>query len=123
MTFEKLSLWANEEIKMVLLALPPELHETANACTISLEERPGRGAHDEGLEGDELGLFEGASLMDDAAADPGAMPRVRLFLMNLWEFVEESEDDFRDEVGITLLHELGHFFGWDEEDVAERGLE
>jgi predicted Zn-dependent protease with MMP-like domain len=26
-------------------------------------------------------------------------------------------------VRVTYLHELGHFLGWDEEDLAARGLD
>lgn len=123
MDFETLSKWADEEVKGVLGALPPELTKPAKACAISFEERPGRGAHDEELEGDELGLFEGQSLLEEPGVVAGEMPRIRLFLRNLWEWVEEDEQDYRDEVGTTFMHELGHYFGWDEQDVEERGLE
>ena len=122
MDFETLSQWADEEVRAVLLTLPPELQKPAKQCAIAFEERPGRGLNDDTLAGDELGLFEGPSLLDDAAVG-GEVPRVRLFLANLWEWVEQDEQDYRDEVGITLLHELGHYFGWDEHDVEERGLE
>jgi len=44
-------------------------------------------------------------------------------LRNIWECAEEEEHDYRDEVGTTFLHELGHYLGWDEDEVAERGLE
>jgi len=30
---------------------------------------------------------------------------------------------FREEVERTYLHELGHYLGWDEDDVAARGLD
>lgn len=122
MDFETLSQWADEEVRVVLMTLPPELQKPAKQCAISFEERPGRGLNDDTLAGDELGLFEGPSLLDDPAVG-GEVPRVRLFLTNLWEWVEQDEQDYRDEVGITLLHELGHYFGWDEQDVGERGLE
>jgi predicted Zn-dependent protease with MMP-like domain len=26
-------------------------------------------------------------------------------------------------VRLTYLHELGHYLGWDEDEIAERGLE
>lgn len=123
MDFETLSKWADEEVKGVLGALPPELTKPAKACAISFEERPGRGVRDEELEGDELGLFEGQSLLEEPGVVAGEMPRIRLFLRNLWEWVEEDEQDYRDEVGTTFMHELGHYFGWDEQDVEERGLE
>ena len=122
MDFQTLAKWADEEVKGVLDALPPELKKPALGCSISFEERPGRGIADEELEGDELGLFSGPSLMEQADSPGGEIPSVRLFLTNLWEWVEQDEQDFRDEVGITFMHELGHYFGWDEEEVEEHGL-
>jgi predicted Zn-dependent protease with MMP-like domain len=86
-----------------------------------MEQKPGLGTFDDELEGDELGLFEGATAMEET--DAADMPRIRLFLANLWEWVDEDEQDFRDEVGTTFLHELGHYLGWDEDEVSERGLE
>jgi predicted Zn-dependent protease with MMP-like domain len=123
MDFQTLAKWADEEVKGILAALPPELIKPAQDCSISFEERPGRGIADEELEGDELGLFSGPSLMEQSSSPGGEIPSVRLFLMNLWEWVEQDEQDFRDEVGITFMHELGHYFGWDEQDIEERGLE
>jgi predicted Zn-dependent protease with MMP-like domain len=121
MDFETLSTWADEELKALIKILPQDIQDSAAAVAISLEEKPGHGAYDEELEGDELGLFEGPSAMDEAG--PEELPRIRLFLTNLWEWVGEEEHDYRDEVGTTFLHELGHYLGWDEDEVAERGLE
>lgn len=121
MDFETLSQWADEEIKAVVKILPPEIQKAAAACKITFEDRPGKEGPDAGLVGDELGLFEGASLLDEPG--PDALPAIRLFLGNLWEWVEEDEQDYRDEVGTTFLHELGHYVGWDEDEVGERGLE
>ena len=121
MDFDTLSEWANEELKSLVKVLPADVRSAAMKLPVSLEEKPGHGAFDEELEGDELGLFEGASAAEEA--DPADLPRIRLFLTNLWEWVDGDEQDFRDEVGTTFLHELGHYLGWDEEEVSERGLE
>lgn len=123
MDFETLSKWADEEVKGVLGALPPELKKPSQGCSISFEERPGLSVTDEGLDEEVLGLFEGPSLIEESSSPGGEMSRVRLFLQNIWELVEEDEQDYRDEVGITFLHELGHYFGWEEQDLEERGLE
>lgn len=121
MNFETLSAWADEELKSLVKVLPADIQEAAKQVAISFEEKPGAGLEDGSLEGDELGLFEGPCAVDVTEAD--SLPRIRLFLSNLWEWVGEEEHDFRDEVGTTFLHELGHYLGWDEEEVAERGLE
>ena len=121
MDFETLSLWADEELKSLLKVLPKDIQDAAAKVAISFEEKPGQGTYDEQLDGDELGLFEGPSAQDDA--EPEELPRIRLFLSNLWEWTAKEEHDFRDEVGTTFLHELGHYLGWDEEQVAQHGLE
>jgi predicted Zn-dependent protease with MMP-like domain len=30
--------------------------------------------------------------------------------------------ELEEEIRITVLHEIGHHLGWDEEELAERGL-
>jgi predicted Zn-dependent protease with MMP-like domain len=50
------------------------------------------------------------------------MPRIRLFLDNLWDDCNGDLPTYRDEVRITFLHELGHYLGLDEDQVAELGL-
>ena len=45
-----------------------------------------------------------------------------LFLENLWEFTGTDESAFLEEIRITYLHELGHYFGFDEDDLQERNL-
>ncbi len=121
MDFETLTTWASEELKALLKVLPQDIQDAAGKVSISFEEKPGQGSSDDQLDGDELGLFEGPAAMDEAEA--GELPRIRLFLSNLWEWADEEEHDYRDEVGTTFLHELGHYLGWDEEDLANRGLE
>jgi predicted Zn-dependent protease with MMP-like domain len=121
MDFETLSGWADEELKSLIKVLPEDVKAAALKVPVTFDSKPGDDAHGEGLAGDELGVFEGAPASEEA--DPSDLPRIRLFLTNLWEWVEEDEQDFRDEVGTTFLHELGHYLGWDEDDVADRGLE
>jgi predicted Zn-dependent protease with MMP-like domain len=50
-------------------------------------------------------------------------PQISLYLDNIWDFVEQDREAFLGEVSITYLHELGHFFGWDEDDLAARDLD
>lgn len=121
MDFKTLSRWADEEVRSLRKALPEEVCEASDKVLLSLEDTPDTDGADAELAGDELGLFEGAPLHEDP--DPLDMPRIRLFLGNLWDWVEGDEDDFRDEVGTTYLHELGHYLGWDEDDLADRGLD
>ena len=68
-----------------------------------------------------LGLFAGAEFADE---EMNPMPaQIVLFLENVLEFAEGDEKTFCEEVRTTFLHELGHYFGLDENDLAGRGLE
>ena len=118
MELPELCAMAEEEVAMIATVLPEGVKEQAAACPVSYENKP---RADDGLGDDLLGLFEGASLIDEP--DPNALPLIRIFVGNLWEYTERDEQDFRDEVGTTYLHELGHYLGWDEDEVTERGLE
>ena len=112
---------AETEVGGVIRQLPEKLRLAAARVIISYEPAPAGEDIEDGLFGDELGLFEGPSLIDDPGIEE--VPRIRLFLANLWDWVEWDEEAYREEVATTFLHELGHFLGWDEEDIAERGLD
>jgi predicted Zn-dependent protease with MMP-like domain len=118
MNLDQLCEIATDEVAMIVKVLPDDVKDKAENCPVSFEGKPPSG---DDLADDLLGLFEGASLIDDPGAD--AMPIIRIFVENLWEYTERDEQDFRDEVGTTYLHELGHYLGWDEDEVSERGLE
>jgi predicted Zn-dependent protease with MMP-like domain len=121
MEFETLSRWADEEVKALVKILPEDIRTAAAKVALSFEEKPGGCPADDDLEGDELGLFEGPTFTEEQ--DVEELPRIRFFLANLWEWVGGDEHEYRDEVGTTFLHELGHYLGWDEDQVADRGLE
>lgn len=107
---------AEQEIAQIMKVLPDEIRAHALNCPVSYEPKPEAGSEDE----DSLGLFEGASLLDEACADN--LPRIRIFVENIWEYVERDEQDYLDEVGTTFLHELGHYLGWDEDEIEQHGL-
>ncbi|MBK1880970.1 metallopeptidase family protein [Luteolibacter pohnpeiensis] len=106
MNFESLKAWAEEETRAVVKILPKEVKEAAGKCAVSYETKPAADQDDDDLKGDELGVFVGASHDE---IDGELPPRIRLFLSNVWEWVEEDEQDFRDEVGTVYLNELGLF--------------
>ncbi len=72
---------------------------------------------------DLLGLFVGTPLPEKSLGDiPSAPDAVYLFKRNL-ERICESHEQLVEEIRITLLHEVGHFLGLDEQHLADRGYE
>ncbi|TVR49306.1 MAG: metallopeptidase family protein [Puniceicoccaceae bacterium] len=113
---------ADREVRAALRALPPELKEAAAAIPVSYEPFPGEDLQADGLEADLLGLFVGEAHAETGMTHPPLPPQIFLFLENLFDYCEGDLAAYCDEVRTTYLHELGHYFGWDEDDLAERGL-
>jgi predicted Zn-dependent protease with MMP-like domain len=104
--------------------LPAPVREAALGVPVSYEPVPNAGILAEGWEPDILGLFVGHEHGGELRSDEVPLPpQILLFLDNLWDYAEGDEEIYRDEVRLTYLHELGHYFGWDEDEVAQRGLE
>ncbi len=72
---------------------------------------------------DLLGLYVGLPLEEKGPDRVAALPdRILIFRDNLCEMCE-SRDELVDEIRITVLHEIGHHFGLDEDRLAELGYE
>lgn len=71
---------------------------------------------------DLFGLYQGVPLpdRDDTA---GMLPdKISIYRVPLEESFPDPEE-LEEEIRITVLHELGHYFGLDEERIAELGFE
>jgi len=70
-----------------------------------------------------LGVFRGAPLGQKGSDPWSHFPSsIVLYQRNLERFARDRAD-LLEQIGITLLHEVGHFLGLDEEALVERGLE
>lgn len=87
------------------------------------QDLPDQAVLDQGFEPDLLGLFEGASRLESDPASSDHPPRIILYLQNLWDLAAGDPNVFSEEVGTTYLHELGHFLGFDENDLTLRNLD
>jgi len=56
--------------------------------------------------------------IDDTLLAPD---RITLFRIPFAEMCA-NERELREEIRLTIIHELGHFFGFEEGDLEERGL-
>jgi len=112
---------AAEEWERLLDDLPSELATAARTLPIVCEGTPNEALVRTGVAAGTFGLFIGS-----AYAEPGASPvpsQILLFLENLWAAAHGNEERFREEVRRTLLHELGHYLGLDEDGLSARGLD
>ena len=103
--------------------LPADLRPLARAVPVHYQAGPDASVLAEGFEPDLLGLFTGNPHGTEYSHDQPAPPQILLYVANLWDLAEEDVEVFREEVRLTYLHELGHYLGWDEDDLAARGLD
>ncbi len=112
---------ASDVVAATQRELPREILEVAKRVPVRFEPAPSAELIAEGVEHDSLGLFTGSPHgSPDSGGDPA---RIHLFTANLWDFAEGDEAAYREEARLTYLHELGHFLGWDEDQLAARGLD
>lgn len=114
---------AEQIIARTVQSLPVELRNAAAEVPVSLADSPDQELIDEGFEPDLLGLFEGEAISERGGTLYPAPPHITLFLDNILEFADHDPDVFLEEIQITYLHELGHYFGWDEDDLTLRDLD
>ncbi len=108
MTFE-------DHVRAALDELPPDLAAALeNVAVVVEDENPD--------DPDLLGLYHGVPLPErgDVA---GMLPdKISIYRIPLQESFPEP-DDLRQEIRITVLHELAHYFGLDEEQIARFGYD
>ncbi len=108
MTFE-------DQVRAALDELPPHIAQALENIAVVVEDE---NAEDPDL----LGLYHGVPLPErgDMA---GALPdKISIYKIPLEEsFADPAE--LREEIRITVLHELAHYFGLDENRIAELGYD
>jgi predicted Zn-dependent protease with MMP-like domain len=103
--------------------LPADFHRRIAHVPIVLEPRPSIALVRDGFDPRGYGLFEGPNLFEDEAIEGvvEAPTRIVLFTANL--AADFDEDELAEQVRITILHEVGHYFGMSEEDMERLGLD
>ncbi|WP_342341835.1 metallopeptidase family protein [Demequina mangrovi] len=96
-------------------AVPEELLDLIDNCVILIEDEP------EGEDKDLLGLYDGVALTDRGDLWGGELPDRILIYMNPTLRMCEDVEDVRDEVAITVVHEIAHHFGIDDARLHELG--
>jgi len=96
-------------------ALPDEMVEGLDNVVFVVEDRPEDGSLDL------LGLYDGTSLTERDRYGIGALPDRIIVYREPHLAACENENELRDEVHTTLVHEIAHFYGIDDERLHELG--
>jgi predicted Zn-dependent protease with MMP-like domain len=97
-------------VAKALANLPEEFQSRLENVVALIEDEP-----PEDMRGT-LGLYEGVPLIERTLDDTGLPDRITLFKGPI-ERACRNEDEIESEVRLTVLHEVGHFFGLEEEQL------
>ena len=105
----------DDHVRAALDELPPPIAAALeNVAVVVEDENPD--------DPDLLGLYHGVPLPErgDMA---GALPdKISIYRLPLEESFPDP-DELRDEIRVTVLHELAHYFGLDEARIADLGYD
>jgi predicted Zn-dependent protease with MMP-like domain len=106
-----------DAVRDALDLIPPELAEQMDNVVVLVEDRPPPGEPD-----DLLGLYEGVALTErDHWWAAGSLPdRITIFREPTLAICDTREEVV-DEVAVTVIHEIAHHFGIDDERLHELG--
>jgi predicted Zn-dependent protease with MMP-like domain len=104
-----------DAVREALDSLPPHIAAALRNVAVVVE--------DENAEDPDLyGLYHGIPL-PERGDDVGLLPdTISVYRVPLEESFPDPEE-LREEIRVTVLHELGHYFGLDEDRIAELGYE
>ena len=112
-------------VQAALDAVPDEFRPHLENVVVEVRRRPDAALLADYEETDDLlGLYVGVPLEDKGPLHAGsALPdRILLFRDNLCALCRTWEELVH-EIRVTVLHEIGHHFGLDEDRLAELGYE
>lgn len=111
-----------EMVERALEGLPPELSALLDNVAIVVDERPDFSTPlvVEDPENTLYGLYEGVPLTERGWGYSGVLPdKITIFRGSLERDFEP--DELEEQVRITVVHEIAHYFGFDEDRLEELG--
>jgi len=113
-----------ELVERALDDLPQPFAAHLEEVSVEIKDRPTRRQlRDAGLEEDELllGLYVGNPFTERSVLHSGQLPdKIYIFQEDV-ELASDREADLIEQVRVTVLHEIGHHFGLDEDDLDDLG--
>jgi len=104
-----------DHVRAALDELPPNLAQALrNVAVVVEDEHPD--------DPDLFGLYHGVPLPERGDMG-GLLPdKISIYRVPLEETFRDPEE-LREEIRITVLHELAHYFGLDEDQISELGYD
>jgi predicted Zn-dependent protease with MMP-like domain len=104
-----------EHVRAALDSLPPELQRAMSNVEIVVE--------DENPEDPDLfGLYLGIPLTERGESYAGVLPdKIAIYRIPLEEEFGDDPEVLEEEIRVTVVHEIAHHFGIDEDRLSELG--
>ena len=104
----------DELVSDALDLIPPDLAAAFDNVVVLVEGR-------DAAEPDLLGLYEGVALTERDSTYSGVLPDTITIYRDALLDICDTEADVVEEVAITVIHEIAHHFGIDDERLHELG--
>jgi predicted Zn-dependent protease with MMP-like domain len=104
----------DELVSDALDLIPPKLAAAIDNVVVLVEAR-----HPE--EADLLGLYEGVALTERDSSYSGSLPDAITIYRDALLDICDTDSDVVEEVAITVIHEIAHHFGIDDDRLHELG--
>ena len=114
--FEKL-------VDAAISALPEEFRARLENVAVLVEDHPSKDLMDRmEMDPDDLlfGLYEGTPLTERGFEAPLHPDRIWIFQEPI-ENICETDSEIQEEIRVTIMHEIAHFFGIDDDALEDMG--
>lgn len=114
-----------QEVARLIDRLPRRFRDQLRNVEFVVEDWPSRELLlEEDLDPDQdtiYGLYQGIPLPERSSLDPPLLPdKITIFAAPLLEDFPDA-GELREEIRLTLLHEIAHYFGMDEDEIENLG--
>ena len=108
-------------VHQAIQSLPPEFQAALDNIEIVVEDFPDPEVLDDmGVEPGILGLYHGVPLPERMGGDVKLPDKISIY-MGEFQRLGYRGAELVEEIRLTVLHEIGHYFGLDDEALEEMG--
>lgn len=113
-TFERI-------VRQAVEGIPPQFKDALENIDIVIEDFPDPDELEEmGIEPPLLGLYQGTPLPERVLGEVDFPDKISLY-RGEFERMGIRGKELVDEIRITVIHEIGHYFGLDDDEMEEMG--
>ena len=111
-------------VKKAIKRIPSDIRGYLNNIAISVKNRPTEKMMEKmDVPPDAIlfGVYQGIPLIERSVTSPPLFPDTILLFQEPIEEICENKEEIEDQIEITVVHEIAHFFGISEERLRELG--